>query len=202
MSYYSNKKKIDNFLDIIESKIGRRVGIIRELREFLRDKVTVWIYTEAPQRVRDNYDSYIDATDSNIYNFRGTHFGYQYLRAKNMGRKEKHSKSEFIIHNLFETEESAAWVFLHEVMHAMIHADMHGYHSYLPHAIHSMNWVHEDRIEIEYNNSESYEKLYRLDEIHERNPEEQFCNLYATSLIGINYDRHWWRANMAPKLEE
>jgi len=116
-----------------------------------------------------------------------------------MSMKEEHSKTSIILHNKDETELSLAWVFLHEIMHCMIKKQMEKGFDWLPEAISSMNWVHEDRIMAEPENvGKDYRKdIYGTDEGHELRPEEILCNLYASSLLGVEYDRLYWRANLA-----
>jgi hypothetical protein len=37
---------------------------------------------------------------------------------------------------------------------------------------------------------------YRKDEVHEADPAEVMCNMFATYIIGKEYDRKWWRENI------
>lgn len=192
MSYQSNNKVVNEAIDFIMTKVERRTGLRRHFEQFLREDANVWIYTEMPPAVKANYDKFLE-TYTSIYEFRGLCFNNQYIRAKKLSRNKMYDKVDIVIHNLFETPESLAWIMLHEFMHAYIKSDMHkkGF-DWLPEAIHSMNWVWGDRIDRLHptmNNREYYD----TDEGHELKPEEILCNLYATSLIGINYDRYWWR---------
>ncbi len=41
-----------------------------------------------------------------------------------------------------------------------------------------------------------YEQLTTRDEIHENLIEEKICDYFATTIIGKNYDRQWWRENI------
>ena len=193
MSYQSNTKLVNELIDYIMTKVERRTGLRSTFTRLIKEDVNVWIYTEMPPKVRANYDSFLETYEKGVMDFRGLCFGYQYIRDKKMSKKYKHSRREIVLHNLFETKESLAWILLHEVMHSMIQTDLRnkGF-DWLPEAIHSMNWVWEDRINRTHKTMTASE-YYNTDEGHELKPEEILCNLYATSLIGENYDRHWWR---------
>jgi|LGOV01.1.fsa_nt_gb hypothetical protein len=189
MSYKSNNRVVNEAIDFIMTKVEKRTGIRRQLEEFLRDDANVWIYTEMPPAVKVNYDEFLK-TYTSIYEFRGLCFVNQFIRAKKMSSKEMHSKVDIVIHNLFETPESLAWVMLHEFMHGYLKSE--NPFSGTCAAVHSMNWIWEDRVD-RLHPTMNHSEYYNTDEGHELNSEEILCNLYATSLIGTNYDRHWWR---------
>lgn len=42
----------------------------------------------------------------------------------------------------------------------------------------------------------NYEQLTTNDDIHENLVEERLCDYFATTVIGEDYSRHWWRENI------
>lgn len=197
MSYQSNKKLVEDLIDYISTKVEKRTALPDKIRKYLKEKANVWIYTEMPPAIKKKYDEYLinfRTKNNTVNDFRGLCFGNQYIRSKKMSKNEKYSKTDIVLHNTDETRESLAWVMLHEL-----------FHSYLKHenpfegvcsAVHSINWIWEDRID-RLNGKDGFNsEFYNTDEGHEQKPEEIMCNLYATSILGHSYDRIYWRSNL------
>ena len=53
-----------------------------------------------------------------------------------------------------------------------------------------------DDFKTDYLTMPNYEQLTTKDEIHEDLIEEKICDYFATTIIGKDYNRQWWRENI------
>jgi|GEM_PF-3600986 len=186
--------KMDLILDILRKNAGTTITFRDRIMPLMK-KCAIYLYTDLTDKQKELYHEK-EVYGKDFSKFRGCCIGWGHCLL--MYPKETYYKDELIeifIHDQNETIESAAWILMHELGHAMITRDFSGP---LGGFIHAMKWTHEGHLKAQKIDRVEY---YNTDEGHEADPEEQFCNMIANTWINKNLDRHWWRKNMAPKGE-
>lgn len=106
--------------------------------------------------------------------------------------------TEFTVHKTpYETYDSLCWLFFHELGHLVLMNSEFESVFKCAKAAHykECGFEHEHGI---YWDCEGYYDYY--DKHHDADPEENIVSLFATHIVGVNYDRTWWQKQKAALL--
>lgn len=92
----------------------------------------------------------------------------------------------------YETKESLAWVFFHEIGHLIFKGTI-GLEILDQEYLVNKNIVKDTEL---YFRQESFKDVYYNDEVHENLPSELIANTIANYFIKKDYSRKWWRKNI------
>lgn len=99
----------------------------------------------------------------------------------------------YVYFNEGETIESLKWLIAHELSHANLRNN--------PFIEMTLQKNFKEYLEQNKVKSQTeYENLLKNDKFHENMLEEQICNSFATTIVGFNYDRTWWRNQFKQKV--
>lgn len=95
----------------------------------------------------------------------------------------------------YETINSIKWIFLHELAHFIFDTNLSimSVLYFICEKYYKDIGQYNGESDYYYTNKDLNEKYISSDEIHENDPEEKLANEFASSLIGCDYSRPWWR---------
>jgi hypothetical protein len=187
--------EMDKIMDIIRKNSGCTIAFEEKILPLMK-QCAIYLYTDLTDEQKELYEKK-QVYGRDYSKFRGCCISWgNCLLLYPKGTHYKDELIEIFLHNQNETIESAAWILMHELGHAMVTRDFSGE---LGGYIHSLKWIHEGHLK---DRGLDRDKYYDTDEGHEEDPEEQFCNLLANTWIQKKLNRFWWRENMAPKAKE
>lgn len=121
----------------------------------------------------------------------------------------------YIIHDItifytrYETVESIVWLIFHEIAHSILRTDMRTFcvfrmvdqamtNEYAKKYIPGHNSAFDKTLDFSkpLYNQEYFKKLYDRTEFHDMLLEERISNIFATMIMGKNYNRTWWEKNI------
>jgi len=159
-------------------------SVLEEIKEFLvgfkMDSVTVII---ANATLKEDYwaaDEYYQTMPFP---------GQDVFRAWN----DYEDKTVIVFVDEAETDESIFWLIIHEIMHIEIRSGWLLLYSGL------YREVEKKARKLDLSFGGYLNLIRRDDDLHESDPEEEICNRVATSLIGKDCGRKWWRSRKASK---
>lgn len=207
-------KKIDSVIKFIKERMTASpiyTEHVEKWFDLMLKRSEVNILTECDPDIRKRYEEYIlvERGEKSIFEFRA--YCYPNL-IFTIGKEDnkipvgdeygKSFKRDIMLNDNNETIESLSWLLLHELGHVYKTA-LEQYAPLFGRFIRDLNYIDAEvqttKAGIDYFD---YNDIYLTnDDVHGSRPEEVFCNMIATAIIGKSLDRHWWRENCYRKSE-
>ena len=132
-----------------------------------------------------------DLSVRKIYDYINTsQFKARFVKTDRTDYRGRVFEDGFIIHkSIYETYDSLCWGFFHELSHLIFMNNL------CNSVFKCAKTMHYKDIGFEYPNGDYWNCCgwYNYySKHHDEDPEEQIANLFATYIMGCNYDRSWW----------
>ncbi len=114
-----------------------------------------------------------------------------------------------VFYTRYETVESIVWLIFHEIAHSILRTDLRTFcvfrmvdqvmaNEYAKKRIPDHNSTFDKTLDFSkpLYDQEYFKKLYDKTDFHDILLEERICNIFATMIIGKNYNRNWWEKNI------
>lgn len=97
----------------------------------------------------------------------------------------------------YESLESIKWILLHEIGHSILKSNLpvRSLSYFVKEKFYKDEGIYTGEAEY-YTEQPGWREEYQKDGIHENDPEEVFVSEFATSIMGVDYSRKWWRENI------
>lgn len=163
--------------------------LIKKMQLFIEDNDIDFI--NRLNNVIENLRHHMDPDIRNIYGYiKTSSFTANFIKSSIADYRGRVFENGFVIHKtVYETYDSLCWGFFHELSHLIF---MNSFSSNVLKCCKTMFYKNAGfrHPSGDYWNCRGWYDYYSKH--HDEDPEEQIANLFATYIIGCNYDRSWW----------